>query len=115
MPDQVERMLEVNVLKKYYPIRRGFLKKVVGNVRAVDDVNFYVNEGETLGLVGESGCGKTTTGRCILRAVTPSSGEILYRHPTLGRIDIAKLDEKQLHQIRPTLRMIFQEIGRAHV
>jgi peptide/nickel transport system ATP-binding protein len=109
MPDQVERMLEVNVLKKYFPIRRGFLKRVVGNVKAVDDVSFYVNQGETLGLVGESGCGKTTTGRCILRAVTPSSGEVLFLHPTMGRVDIAKMDKKQLRQIRPVLRMIFQD------
>ncbi len=109
MPDQEERMLEVNALKKYFPIRRGFLKRVVGNVKAVDDVSLYVNQGETLGLVGESGCGKTTTGRCILRAVTPSSGEVLFRHPTMGLIDIAKLDERQLRQIRPALRMIFQD------
>ena len=109
MPDQVEHMLEVKVLKKYFPIQRGFLKKVVGNVKAVDDVSFYVDEGETLGLVGESGCGKTTTGRCILRAVTPTSGEILFRQPDLGKIDIAKIDRDQLRQIRPTLRMIFQD------
>jgi peptide/nickel transport system ATP-binding protein len=109
MADQVEHMLEVNSLKKYFPIRRGFLKRVVGNVKAVDDVSLYVDEGETLGLVGESGCGKTTTGRCILRAITPTSGEILFRHPTMGRIDIAKLDANQLRQIRPALRMVFQD------
>ncbi len=109
MPDPIEPMLEVKTLKKYFPIRRGYLKRVVGSVRAVDDVSFYVNQGETVGLVGESGCGKTTTGRCILRAVTPTSGEILFNHPNLGRIDIAKLDEKQLREIRPVLRMIFQD------
>ena len=109
MPDHVEHMLEINLLKKYFPIQRGFLKRVVGNVKAVDDVSFFVNEGETLGLVGESGCGKTTTGRCILRAVTPTSGEILFHHPSLGRIDIAKLNDEQLRQIRPVLRMIFQD------
>jgi peptide/nickel transport system ATP-binding protein len=107
--DQAERILEVNALKKYFPIQRGFLKRIVGNVRAVDDVSLYVDEGETLGLVGESGCGKTTTGRCILRAITPTSGEVLFRHPTLGRIDLAKLEEKQLRQIRTDLRMIFQD------
>ncbi len=109
MTDQAEHFLEVKSLKKYFPIKRGFLKRVVGNVKAVDDVSFFVDEGETLGLVGESGCGKTTTGRCILRAITPSSGEMLFNHPTLGKIDIAKLDEKQLRQIRPVLRMIFQD------
>src|SRR5512147_2751289 len=120
MPDQVSNtnpsnsvtsdimpLLEVTALKKYFPIQRGFLKRVVGHVKAVDDVSFYVDEGETLGLVGESGCGKTTTGRCILRAITPTSGEILFHHPVLGQIDIAKLNDEQLRHIRPVLRMIF--------
>ena len=72
-------LLEVKNLHKYFPIRKGFFRKTVGNVRAVDDVSFFVNEGETLGLVGESGCGKTTTSRCILRAMVPTSGEMLFR------------------------------------
>ena len=81
-----EPLLDVNALKKYFPIQRGsFLKRVVGHVKAVDDVSFYVHEGETLGLVGESGCGKTSAGRCILRAIDPSSGEIWYQDPVLGR------------------------------
>ena len=71
-------LLEVNNLKKFFPIQKGFFKRVVGHIRAVDGVSFFINEGETLGLVGESGCGKTTTARCILRAVDPSSGEILF-------------------------------------
>ena len=74
-----ERLLEVSDLEKYFPIKQGFLKKEVGQIRAVDGVNFHINDGETLGLVGESGCGKTTTARCILRAVDPTSGEILFR------------------------------------
>ena len=74
-------LLEVIGLKKYFPIQRGFLKQVVGHVKAVDDVNFHVAEGETLGLVGESGCGKTTTGRCIVRAINPSGGQVWYQDP----------------------------------
>ena len=66
-------LLEVKDLRKYFPIRKGFLRKTVGNVRAVDDVSFFINEGETLGLVGESGCGKTTASRCILRALEPTA------------------------------------------
>src|SRR6185503_9802458 len=104
-----EPLLEVIALKKYFPIQRGFLKRVVGHVRAVDDVNFYVNQGETLALVGESGCGKTTTGRCILRAVDQSSGQIWYQDPILGRVDIAKLDATQLRAVRRSIRMIFQD------
>ena len=70
------KILEVKDLKKYFPIRKGLFKKTVGQVKSVDAVNFFIEEGETLGLVGESGCGKTTTARCILRAITPTDGEI---------------------------------------
>ena len=70
-------LLEVKGLKKYFPIRRGLLQKTVGQVKAVDDVTFFLNRGETLSLVGESGCGKTTTARCILRAITPTAGQVL--------------------------------------
>jgi peptide/nickel transport system ATP-binding protein len=104
-----EPLLEVTALKKYFPIRRGYLKRIVGNVKAVDDVSFYVNEGETLGLVGESGCGKTTTGRCILRAIDPTSGRISYRDPALGRVDIATLEKDQIRSVRRSIRMIFQD------
>jgi peptide/nickel transport system ATP-binding protein len=110
MPEQSkEPMLQVDRLKKHFPIRRGFLRKVVGNVKAVDDVSFYVDEGETLGLVGESGCGKTTTGRCILRAHDPTEGKILYQDPKLGKVDIAQLEVEDLVQIRRSIRMIFQD------
>ena len=104
-----EPLLKVNALKKHFPIQRGFLKSVVGYVKAVDDVSFYVNQGETVGLVGESGCGKTTTGRCILRAIDPSSGEVWYKDPTLGRVDIAKLEKKEIRVVRRSIRMIFQD------
>jgi peptide/nickel transport system ATP-binding protein len=102
-------MLEVIGLKKYFPITRGFFKKVVGHVKAVDNVNFFVNEGETLGLVGESGCGKTTTGRCILRAIDPSSGQVWFKDANLGRIDVAQLEKDQVAQVHRHMRMIFQD------
>jgi len=111
MPDyaQSEPLLEVNHLKKYFPIRRGFFKKIVGYVKAVDDVSFFVMEGETLGLVGESGCGKTTTGRTLMRAIPPTSGEILFRDPNLGRVNIPDLDPDQLKLVRKNMRVIFQD------
>jgi peptide/nickel transport system ATP-binding protein len=107
--DPQKPLLEVTALKKYFPIQRGFLKRVVGHVKAVDDVNFYINKGETLALVGESGCGKTTTGRCVMRAIDPSSGQVLYQDPTLGLVDIAQLDQKQIRAVRRSIRMIFQD------
>ncbi len=112
MPDQVsqaEPLLEVKSLKKYFPIERGFLRRVVGQVKAVDDVSFYIMEGETLGLVGESGCGKTTAGRTILRAIPPTSGQVMFRDPVLGRVDVSKLDDEQLRQVRRSMRMMFQD------
>jgi peptide/nickel transport system ATP-binding protein len=109
LPDGVVALLEVNELKKHFPIRRGFFKRIIGYVKAVDNVSFYVKEGETLGLVGESGCGKTTTGRCILRAIEPTSGQVWYRAPTLGRIDIAQLEKEQVRIVRRSIRMIFQD------
>src|SRR5687768_7047936 len=78
MPVKQETLLEVKNLTKHFPIRRGLLRRVVGQVRAVDGVSFTIRRGETLGLVGESGCGKTTAGRCVVRAYEPTSGEILY-------------------------------------
>ncbi len=106
---QKEPLLEVIELKKYFPIRRGFFKRVVGYVKAVDDLNFYINEGETLGLVGESGCGKTTAGRSLLKAIPPSSGQVLFRDPHVGKVDVAKLEHEELIQVRRNMRMIFQD------
>ena len=108
-PMKNEPLLEVVDLKKWFPIKRGFLKKVVGHVKAVDGLNFHIMEGETLGLVGESGCGKTTAGRSILRAIPPSDGQILFQDPELGRIDVANLDQEQLIRVRRNMRMIFQD------
>ncbi|MCB0061898.1 MAG: ATP-binding cassette domain-containing protein [Caldilineaceae bacterium] len=102
-------MLEVNHLKKYFPIRRGFFSRVVGYVKAVDDVSFSVRPGETMGLVGESGCGKTTTGRTILRALDPSDGEILFQDNDMGRVDIAKLESQQMKRLRRNIQMVFQD------
>jgi len=112
MSDQVSQdqpLLEVRELKKHFPIRRGFLKRTVGHVKAVDGVSFHIMEGETLGLVGESGCGKTTTGRSILRAIPPTGGEVVFRDPTLGRVNVTELDKEQLKQARRNMRMIFQD------
>ena len=105
----VPPLLEVKNLKKYFPIRKGFFRKTVGNVRAVDDVSFFINEGETLGLVGESGCGKTTAARCILRALVPTSGEMIFRTKEGGAVDLARLSRPQLRPLRPQMQMIFQD------
>jgi peptide/nickel transport system ATP-binding protein len=102
-------VLEVRGLRKFFDIRRGFRRRVVGTVRAVDDVSFTLDEGETLGLVGESGCGKTTTARCILRAMPPSGGEILFRTADGRVVDLAPLSRKALRPLRPQIQMIFQD------
>src|SRR5512139_1506833 len=103
-------LLEVKNLKKHFPIKKGFVfSKLVGHVKAVDDVSFYIRPGETLGLVGESGCGKTTTGRLIMRAYDPTAGEIWFRDANLGYVNVAELDRQQIHQIRLNMQMIFQD------
>jgi len=102
-------LLEVKNLQKFFPIRKGFVKKVVGQVRAVDDVDFYINEGETLGLVGESGCGKTTTARCILRALKPTGGQILFRTQAGQVVDVATLPNDEMRPLRREMQMIFQD------
>ncbi len=102
-------LLDVKNLKKYFPIKKGFFKRVVGQVKAVDDVSFSINEGETLGLVGESGCGKTTTARCILRALDPTSGQIMFRSSSGEVVDIATLPEEEMRVLRSDIQMIFQD------
>jgi oligopeptide/dipeptide ABC transporter ATP-binding protein len=101
-------LLRVNGLKKYFPIQRGLFRKTVGHVKAVDDVSFDVAEGETLGIVGESGCGKTTTGRCIPRLVEPTEGEVLFRRDK-GVVNIVDADKAGLHEIRREIQTIFQD------
>jgi peptide/nickel transport system ATP-binding protein len=102
-------ILDVRGLRKLFPIRKGMLRKVVGQVRAVDDVSFTIAEGETLGLVGESGCGKTTTARCILRALDPSAGQILFRTAAGEVVDVAALPERDMRPLRREMQMIFQD------
>ena len=105
----MDKVLEVRHLKKWFPIRRGFLQRVSGHVRAVDDVSFDLYAGETLALVGESGCGKTTTARCILRAIDPTDGEILFRLADGSTLDVAQVARGQLRPVRRQMQMIFQD------
>jgi oligopeptide/dipeptide ABC transporter ATP-binding protein len=101
-------VLEVVDLHKHFPIRRGFLRRTVGQVKAVDGVSFHIRKGETLALVGESGCGKTTVSRCILRALSPTSGEI--RFTVEGRqVDLAVLSKRELKRYRRHMQMVFQD------
>lgn len=97
-------ILEVKNLKKYFPIKSGVLQKTVNNVKAVDDVSFSIKRGTTLGLVGESGCGKTTVGRTILRLNSATSGEVIFD----GQ-DIFKLSQRELRKVRPSMQLIFQD------
>ena len=101
-------LLEVRGLSKYFPIERGLLRRVVGQVRAVDQVSLRIDKGRTLGLVGESGSGKTTLGRCILRAIDLTAGEILFHHDG-QTTDLARLKRRELREFRKHLQMIFQD------
>jgi oligopeptide transport system ATP-binding protein len=100
-----EVVIEVKNLVKYFPISQGVvIKQHVGDVKAVDDVSFKIYQGETLGLVGESGCGKTTTGRTLLQLYKPTSGEVYYRGQNL-----ANIERSELRKMRPKLQIIFQD------
>ena len=102
-------LLRVSGLQKLFPIRKGFLKRTVGHVRAVDGVNFHIDEGETLGLVGESGCGKTTTARCILRAIEPTAGDVFMRVADGSVVEVGKLRRAELRALRREMQMVFQD------
>ncbi|MDI7278025.1 MAG: dipeptide ABC transporter ATP-binding protein [Anaerolineae bacterium] len=103
-------LLEVKDLKKHFPIRRGFfVRRTLGQVRAVDGVSFFIRRGETLGLVGESGCGKTTTGRVVLRAYEPTAGEVWFDDRLLGWVNVPSLDRAQVKQLRQNMQLIFQD------
>ncbi len=120
MTDQFEQrddkvILDVTGLKKYFPITGGMMRRVVGYVKAVDDVNFFVREGETLGMVGESGCGKTTAGRAVLRVYEPTDGRVMFKSRSLSKsgepvwVNIRDLDKQQLKKVRQDISMIFQD------
>lgn len=106
---QENTILEVKDLKLHFPIYQGVLRRLVGHVRAVDGVNFKLRDGEVLGLVGESGCGKTTVGRTLLRLYDPSAGEIWYNTADGERVNLASISQRQMKPLRRELRMIFQD------
>lgn len=108
-------LLDVKGLKKYFPIHKGFLRRLVGHVKAVDDVSFYIREGETLGVVGESGCGKSTAGRSIIRLYEPTAGILNFKSRVLGSngtdkvVNLVDLEAHALKLVRREISMIFQD------
>ena len=104
MTEAKQNLIQVDNLVKYFPVRAGFLQKVVAYVQAVDNVSFAVREGETLGLVGESGCGKTTVGRTMLRLIEPTAGSVTFK----GQ-DVLKLKGRELKEMRRNMQIIFQD------
>ncbi|PCJ21220.1 MAG: peptide ABC transporter substrate-binding protein [Candidatus Cloacimonadota bacterium] len=103
-----KKILEVKNLKMHFPITGGLTNGVVGHVKAVDGLNFDIYEGETLGMVGESGCGKSTTGRCLIKLYEPTEGELIF-HSKRGKVDLMKLDRDAMRPYRSEIQMIFQD------
>jgi peptide/nickel transport system ATP-binding protein len=104
-----DTILRVEGLRKHFPVRRGLLQRVTGSVKAVDGVSFSVRKSRTLGLVGESGCGKTTTGRMILRALEPTSGQVWFRCSDDHVVDMVSLSRREVKEARRDMQMIFQD------
>ena len=102
-------LLEVKNLKMHFPVYGGVLRRQVASVKAVDGVSFTIMPGETLGLVGESGCGKSTTGRTIIRLYEPTDGEILFNYDGKNQVDLAKMSRKEIKPYRAHIQMIFQD------
>ena len=103
--DTTKPLVEIKNLKKYFPVTEGIvIQKKVADVKAIDDISFKILKGETLGLVGESGCGKTTTGRCILQLERPTSGQIIYDGTDMGTVD-----RRELNKLRQRIQVIFQD------
>jgi len=106
---QDELLLDVRGLKKHFPVQSGALRRVTGTVKAVDGLTFTVRKGETMGLVGESGCGKTTAGRTIMRLMPPTGGEIRFNDQSKGWLNLETLGRKEMMPIRPNMQIIFQD------
>ena len=104
-----QQLLDVRGLVKHFPIKRGFFRRTVGTVKAVDDISFDIKAGETLSLVGESGCGKSTTARCIIRAHDPTDGEVIFTTEDGDTVDLAQLSMTDMRPVRRELQMIFQD------
>ncbi|MYH63928.1 MAG: ATP-binding cassette domain-containing protein, partial [Caldilineaceae bacterium SB0675_bin_29] len=102
-------LLDVRNLQKWFPITAGFFRRTIGHVKAVDDISFHVLQGETVGLVGESGCGKTTAGRCILRAYDLTGGQVLFQDHDGKMVDLGPLTNNEMKPYRQHVRMIFQD------
>ncbi len=109
-------LLDVKGLKKHFPVRKGILRRVVAQVKAVDGIDMYIKEGETLGLVGESGCGKTTAGRTILRLIEPTDGSVVFRSKKMAAggeeykdVDVVQASRKVLKALRRDMQIIFQD------